>query len=442
MRIPTIAVVGRPNVGKSSYFNAVVGRRVAIVEPTPGVTRDRVSADIDCGGRVVQLMDTGGIGVVDEMALDADIENQIDLALHLADVVIFLVDGRDGVTPLDETVAEQLRKLKKPLILGANKIDHPSRENLAMEFYSLGLGDPIALSANEGLGVEEVLDAAVALLPEDAVVEPNEEQLPKIALVGKRNVGKSTLLNHLAGEERVIVSDIAGTTRDAVDVTLEFEGRRFIAIDTAGVMKKGKVGSSIDFYSQARTEGAIRRADVVLFLFDPTLDISQVDKKLAMQVSDACRPCVLVVNKWDLAQDSIKTGEFMDYLADRLPGLHFAPAVFISALEELNTSGLMDVAFDIAEQAGRRVGTGELNRVLEDAFARRRPGGKHGYKAKMFFGTQVETSPPTFVVFVNDPSLYPANYQRYVENRLREAFEFSEIPIRVFLRKRASMYHD
>lgn len=442
MRALTVAVVGRPNVGKSSYFNAVVGRRVAIVEPTPGVTRDRVCADVELGGRTFQLMDTGGIGVVDEAALDADIENQIDIALHLADVVIFLVDGRDGVTPLDERVAEQLRRLEKPLVLGVNKIDHPSREELALDFWALGLGEPSVVSANEGMGVEALLERAVELLPAAEEGETAEDSLPHIALVGKRNVGKSTLLNHLAGESRVIVSDVAGTTRDAIDVTLEFGGRRFVAIDTAGVMKKGKVNSSIEFYSQARTEAAIRRADVVLFLFDPTLEVSQVDKKIAMQLSDACRPCVLVVNKWDLARDSIATGEFMEYLADRLPGLHFAPVVFISALEELNTTGLLDVAFDLDQQARRRVGTGELNRVLEEAFARRRPGGKQGYKAKLFFGTQVETSPPTFVVFVNEPQLYPANYARYLENRLRDAFDFSEIPIRVFLRKRTSIYHD
>ncbi|MCB9834223.1 MAG: ribosome biogenesis GTPase Der [Planctomycetes bacterium] len=444
MSLPTIAIVGRPNVGKSSYLNAVVGRRVSIVEPTPGVTRDRVTVEVEHGDRRALLMDTGGIGVVDEMRLDQDIEHQIELALDIADVLIFVVDGREGVTPLDQRVARRLRKLEKPVILAANKLDHPGKDILAAEFYRLGMGEVVPLSAQEGIGVMDLLDRAFKLLPEpegmtDFGFDP---EVPRIALVGKRNVGKSTFINQVAGTERVIVSDIAGTTRDAVDVPVDYKGRRFIAIDTAGIMKKNRVGSSIDFYSQARSEAAIRRADIILFLIDPATDLSQVDKKIAMQVVEQGKPCVLVINKWDSAGERISTEEYMEYLELKLPGLHFAPVVFISAREGFNVDKAIDVAFDLHRQAQLRVGTGELNRVLEAAFERRRPGGKTGYKAKIFYGTQVDRSPPTFVVFVNDPSLFPGNYQRYVENRLREAFKFDEIPVQVFFRSRDSLYHD
>ncbi|MCA9319638.1 MAG: ribosome biogenesis GTPase Der [Planctomycetes bacterium] len=442
----TIAIVGRPNVGKSSYFNAVIGRRISIVEPTPGVTRDRISIAVEFEGRAFDLMDTGGIGIVDEAMLGQDIENQIEIAIHLADVIIFLVDGKEGITALDADVARRLRRLNKPLVLGVNKIDHPGKEALANEFYGLAMGEPVVVSALEGMGVMELLGRAKDLLPNDPKREESdaevEDRLIRIAFVGKRNVGKSTLLNQLSGGSRVIVSEIAGTTRDAVDVDVNFKGRRFTAIDTAGIMKKGKVSNSIDFYSQARTEAAIRRADVVLFLFDPTLDVSQVDKKIARQLADSARPCVLVVNKWDLARDQLQTGEFVEYLAARLPGLHFSPVVFTSALEGMNLDGAIDVAFDLHRQASIRVGTGELNRAIEAAVERRKPGGREGYKAKVFYATQVDHTPPTFIVFVNDPSLFPANYQRYIQNQLRDAFDFNEVPLNVFFRRRDSLYHD
>ncbi len=444
MSLPTIAIVGRPNVGKSSYLNAVVGRRISIVEPTPGVTRDRISVEVEHGDRRALLVDTGGIGVVDEMRLDEDIESQIEIALHLADVIIFVVDGREGVTPLDQKVSRRLRKLQKPVVLGVNKLDHPGKDILAAEFFRLGMGDPVAFSAQEGLGVMHLLDKAFKLLPEpegmaDFGFDP---EVPRIALVGKRNVGKSTFINKVAAADRVIVSDIAGTTRDAVDVPVEYKGRKFIAIDTAGIMKKNRVRNSVDFYSQARSEAAIRRADIVLFLIDPATDLSQVDKKIGMQVADQAKPCVLVVNKWDTAKERISTAEYMTYLEARLPGLHFAPVVFISALDGFNVDKAIDVAFDLHQQAQLRVSTGELNRVVEAAYERRRPGGKTGFKAKIYYATQVDRSPPTFVIFVNDPSLFPGNYQRYIENRLRDAFKFDEIPVQVFFRGRDSLYHD
>lgn len=444
MSLPTIAIVGRPNVGKSSYLNAAIGRRISIVEPTPGVTRDRVCVEIDCGDRTAILVDTGGIGVVDEERLDDDIENQIDIALHLADCLIFMVDAKAGLTPLDERVARRLRKMQKPMVLCANKIDHPGKEHLATDFLRLGLGEPIILSTKEQIGVQKTLEAAFALIDEEAIWgdEGIDPEIPRIAFVGKRNVGKSTILNLLAGEGRVIVSDIAGTTRDAVDVPVEYIGRKLVAIDTAGIMKKNRVKSSIEFYSQARSEAAIRRSDVVFFVIDPTTDISQVDKKIAMQIVETGRPCVIVVNKWDLAKDKIDTGSFAEYIEKKLPGLHFAPVVVVCASEGKRLEQAIDVGFDLFDQTTIRATTGELNRAVEAAFERKKPGGKYGYKAKIYFTTQVDRSPPTFVVFVNEPSLFPSNYRRYIENRLREKFEFEEIPVHVFFRRRNSRFHD
>jgi GTPase len=446
MSIPTIAIVGRPNVGKSSYLNAAARRRIAIVEPTPGVTRDRLIVDVEISGRPVRLMDTGGIGIVDEAALDEDIAYQIDMALELADAVIFLVDGRDGILPLDRKVAEKLRRLEKPLTLGVNKLDHPNQEDRAVEAWELGLGEPVPMSAQELINVhgilEDLLDRILEAEGEEAFEESEEEGPPKIAFVGKRNVGKSTLLNTIAGTQRVIVSDIAGTTRDAVDVEVEYEGLNFVAIDTAGIMKKSSIGSSIDFYSQVRSEAAIRRADVVLFLFDATTEVSQVDKKIAMQIIDEGRPCVLVANKWDLAEGNMSTEEYAEYLQARLPGLHFAPLVFTAALDKFNVKGAIEVAFDLHRQARIEVGTGELNRAIKEAFRRRKPGGKLGYRARVFYATQVRSVPPTIVIFVNNPELFPENYRRYFENYLRENFEFSEVPVQVRFRRRTSIYND
>jgi GTP-binding protein len=444
MSLPTIAIVGRPNVGKSSYLNAAIGRRISIVEATPGVTRDRVAVEIDCGDRTAILVDTGGIGVVDEVKLDDDIEGQIDIALNLADCLIFLVDAKVGITPLDQRVARLLRKLNKPIVFCANKIDHPGKNHMATEFLRLGLGEPLILSTKEEIGVQEALEQAFAKIEDysgwgDDGIDPD---IPRIAFVGKRNVGKSTILNLLAGEGRVIVSDIAGTTRDAVDVPVEYMGRKLVAIDTAGIMKKTKVKNSIDFYSQARSEAAIRRSNVVFFVLDPTTDISQVDKKISMQIIETGRPCVIVVNKWDLAKEKIDTGSFSEYIEKKLPGLHFAPVVVVSATEGKRLEHAIDVAFELHNQSSARVTTGELNRVIEKAFERKKPGGKYGYKAKIYFNTQVDRSPPTFVIFVNEPTLFPANYRRYIENRLREAFDFEEIPVHVFFRRRASRFHD
>lgn len=443
MNRPTVAIVGRPNVGKSSYMNAVARQRISIVQETPGVTRDRVTCEVYVKGKAVELVDTGGIGIVDEHRLDSHIERQIDIALETADAVIFLVDGQDGITALDTRVAEILRRLTKPIILGVNKLDHPKRETDATEFYSLGMGEPHPISAQEYIGVDDLLEQIITRLEESSPIEEvdDEDDTLRIAFVGKRNVGKSTVLNLLAKEERVIVSDIAGTTRDAVDQLIEIGDRKFIAIDTAGIMKKSSISSSIEFYSQSRTEQAIKRAHVVLFLLDAVKDISSVDKKLASIIVDETKPCVIVVNKWDLVRESMDTSDYLTYLEKKLHGLHFSPIAFVSALENFNVAGAISTAFDLHDQAQSRVGTGELNRLLEAAMRKRRPGGPRGYKARIYYGTQVGVSPPSFTIFVNDMKLFPANYGRYIINQLREEFDFGEIPVRIFFKRRKSLYH-
>jgi GTP-binding protein len=443
MKLPCIAIIGRPNVGKSSYMNAVAGRRVSIVEPTPGVTRDRVAVRVERMQRSFELIDTGGIGVNDEQRLDDHIERQINIALDLADVVIFLVDGRDGPTPLDQRVATILRKLDKPVVLGVNKIDSPSKDAAAYEFFILGLGDPLPISAQQGIGVFDLLDHAMALLPGEPV-EPdnNPDSLVKIAVVGKRNAGKSTFMNKLFGEERVIVSDIPGTTRDSVDVEVDFAGRRFILIDTAGMQRKARVKDSIEFYSQVRTYDAIKRADVSIFMIDALTDISIVDKKLGETILYEKKPCIIVVNKWDLAKGNMTTEDYAKYLADRLRGLHFAPITFISALEGSNLKSVINIAFDLARQSQTKVGTGELNRLLESAFEKRHPPGRSGHKAKIYYGTQVGTSPPEFRLFVNDTALFSDDYKRYLENEIRAKFDCGEVPILVTFWRRESRFHD
>lgn len=443
MKTPCIAIIGRPNVGKSSYMNAVAGRRVSIVEPTPGVTRDRVTVRLEHRQKIFDLIDTGGIGINDEQRLDDHIERQIKTALELADVIIFLVDGRDGVTPLDQRVAQTLRRLDKPVVLGVNKIDNPTKEVLAMDFYRLGFGEPTPLSAGQGISVTELLDRAVDLLP-DEEWEPDNSQddLVKVAVVGKRNAGKSTFLNKLAGAERVIVSDLPGTTRDAVDVEVEFAKRRFVLIDTAGLQRKAGVRDSIEFYSQVRTIDALKRADIIVFMIDAVTDISIVDKKLGESVVYERKPVVIFVNKWDLADGRMTTEEYSKYFAEKLPGLHFAPIVFGSAKDGKNLKAVIDVAFDLRKQAEIKVGTGELNRVIETAIEKRRPPGSDGHKAKIYYGTQVGTTPPAFRLFVNDAAYFTEDYRRYLENEIRAAFACAEVPVLVTIRRRESRFHD
>ncbi|HKE02017.1 MAG TPA: ribosome biogenesis GTPase Der [Planctomycetota bacterium] len=432
MPVPEIAIVGRPNVGKSTLLNALVGRRVSIVDATAGTTRDRVTARVVVGRRAFDAVDTGGIGIVDERDLALHVEAQIAIAIERATKIAFVVDAAEGVTPLDVEVARRLRRSKRTVVLVANKCEgKQARANLA-ELHSLGFGEPIPISAISGQGISGLADELANGL---AKAEPEGDPELRIAIVGKRNAGKSTFVNALAREERVIVNELAGTTRDAVDVAFEHAGRRFVAIDTAGLRRRKSISQSVEFFSMKRAEAAIDRADAVLLVYDCSTELSIVDKDLARACVERAKPTVVVANKWDLAEAKGLTLEsYRRYLAERLPNFSFAPVVATSAKDGERVFAAVDLAIDLHGQGGVRVSTADLNRVLEAAIDKQMPG--RGMIAKVFYGTQVAVHPPTFVLFVNEPKAFPPAYERYLHNRFREAFEFREIPIKIRLRKR------
>ena len=435
MSLPTVAIIGRPNVGKSSLLNSLARRRISIVDPRPGVTRDRVSAVIEHGDRFFDAVDTGGIGIIDSDQLESHVEAQISFALHRSDLIVFLVDVSDGIAPLDQAISRTLRGIDVPIVLAANKVDTEHQRPLAGEFNKLGFGEPLCISATHGLGRTGLLDRIVSLLPGDPEERPAEPVM-RLAIVGKRNAGKSTLVNALAGEERVIVSEVPGTTRDAVDVRFQKDGREFIAIDTAGVRKK-KHMQDIEFYSYTRATYSIRRADVVMLLIDSLVPVSEVDCKLARYISDQSKPVVIAVNKWDLARDLTATGEYADYLTKVIPELDYVPVAFMTARDGKNIDAAVDVATRMHKQALTRVGTGQLNAALEHVLALRGPSAKHGTRpVKIFYATQVGTAPPTIVFFCNDGSLVREDYRRFMENRLREMLPFDEVPMRLLFRNR------
>jgi GTP-binding protein len=434
MPLPIVVIVGRPNVGKSSLLNSLARERISIVDPRAGITRDRVSTIIDFSDRYFELVDTGGIGIIDDQHLEEHVEQQIQYAIARADVIVFLVDVADGVMPLDASVAELLRRVGKPVILAANKVDSPAREPEAGQFIRLGFGEPLCTSALHGYGREALLERVVqALGPGD---ERPEAPVMKLAIVGKRNAGKSTLVNSLAGEERMIVSEIPGTTRDAVDVQFERDGRQFVAIDTAGVRKRASM-RDVDFYSYTRALRSIRRADVVMLLIDATVPVAEVDLKLARAVLDEYKPVVITINKWDLAKDQATTGQFADYLTEVIQPLRYAPITFMTAKTGHNVQAAVDVAASLHKQAHTRVGTGKLNQALQTILEQRGPSAKHGTQpVKVYYATQVALAPPTVVFFCNNAGAVTENYRRYMENRLREYLPFKEIPIRLLFRTR------
>ena len=433
-----VAIVGRPNVGKSTLLNRMVGSRVSIVEPTAGVTRDRIAVPARLFGGVpehwVEVIDTGGIGIVDRDDLGPHVEEQIRGALGVAELILFVVDVRDGVTPLDEEVARRLRGIGLPVLLVVNKVEGAQLRWDVDEFLVLGVGEEsFAISAQNGEGLTELYEKIIELLPGTAFDErPVPAPVMKLAVVGRRNAGKSTLINTLAHEERMIVSEVPGTTRDAVDVIFEKGGRRFIAIDTAGIRKRSSIDDAIEFYSDARSHKGIRRADVVALLFDVSRAFSSIEKKLARYVVDRYKPVLLVANKWDLA-GGYQPEDFQRYIESQLPGLSYAPICFVSAKEGHGVDEMLGLAEELFEQSSRRVPTSELNRVLQRAVEARSPNSR-GYRANIKYATQAETSPPTFVLFVNDKRLFGKTYLRYLENRLREELEFQEIPVRIVLR--------
>ena len=438
MPLPIVAIVGRPNVGKSSLFNVFTGRRTSITESTPGVTRDRVTTVCELNETYCELVDTGGHGVVDRDDLSEHVERQIRFAIDQADLILFVVDGREGVTALDRSTADLLRRRCERVQLVANKVDEPHLDTQVGEFIRLGFGEAVTVSALHGHGRRELIDLVaerIAGIGDEEPVEP----VMKIALIGKRNAGKSTFVNALAGEQRVIVSEVPGTTRDSIDVRFERDGRTLVAIDTAGVRKKNKIADDIEFYAHTRAAASIHRADVILFLIDSTVPVGQVDKRLAHTVVASYKPCILVVNKWDLAKHRTATETYGNYLMEVLPQLDFAPVAFTSAQSGRNMDSTVDLASSLFKQSRTRVSTGTLNQALREALAKNTPSAKRGRKIpKFYYATQIATQPPTIVIFVNAASSVTQDYERFLLNRFRERLPFGEIPIRLIFRSRRS----
>lgn len=445
MTLPKVVIVGRPNVGKSSLLNWLAGRRIAIVDGVAGVTRDRVGALVQIGDednpRFFELIDTGGIGIVDRDDLGEDVERQIDTAMSEASLILFVVDIRDELMPLDEEVAQRLRYVKTPVILVMNKADYPEIDARGAEFYKLGRGKPIAVSTRENRNRKALLKLIEAMIPEGDEGKP-EEAVMKIAVVGRPNTGKSTFINTLARAERMIVSERPGTTRDSVDVQFELDGLPFLAIDTAGVRRKAKLRDNLDFYSIHRAERSIRRSDVTLMFLDPTQGITRLDKQLADYISKEYKPCVFVVNKWDLMMgdgegpSTSNMGRFAHVVQHAFRNMSYMPLAFITAKTGKNVKALLNLAQSVFKQANRRVGTGTLNRVLREAVAAHAPAMRENRAPRIYYATQVGTAPPTLVLFVNAPSLFDTTYQRYLLNTFHQRLPFRDVPIKLYLRAR------
>ncbi len=435
MALPVVAIIGRPNVGKSSLLNALAGKMISIVEPTAGVTRDRVSAIVENRERYFELIDTGGYGIVDSDELSEHVENQIQQAIASANLILFVVDVRDGIMPLDVEIAQLLRKTNLNVVLIANKADTSRLSAGAGEFSRLGFGQALCVSATNNINQTLITERILSELEHLPKEKPGKAVM-KIAVVGKRNAGKSTFINSIVGQERVIVSEIPGTTRDAIDVRFEKDGHTFLAIDTAGVRKKRKMGSNIEFYGYTRAVRSIRRADVVLFMIDSTLKISQVDKKLAYLIRDEYKACVLVINKWDLAKDFADTTDYEGYLTEVLPGLRYAPLAFTTATDGKNIQSVLDLASELFKQASAKIPTATLNKAIETLDERKVSGGrkKRGHP-KIYYGTQVASLPISLLLFVNRVDLFDENFRRFAVNKLREALGIEEVPIRLLLRK-------
>ncbi|MCC6573268.1 MAG: ribosome biogenesis GTPase Der [Planctomycetes bacterium] len=445
-RIPMVAIVGRPNVGKSSLFNRIARSRIAIEDPLPGTTRDRVSTLVrfHAAGieRVIELFDTAGIGVVDEARVEEHVHEQIQFGIAGADVVVFLTDAKSGPLALDRVAAEMLRRTGKPVVLVANKADADTQDELAGAFYELGLGEPLPVSAKQARNIGALMKAVAEKLPPRARAEKLERPELMLAIVGRRNAGKSSVVNTLAADNRVIVSEMEGTTRDSVDVRFEYNGKRFVAIDTAGVRRKSSLANSVEFYSQSRSFRAIRRAHVVVLLVDAREPVSKIERDLVEACLHEHKPVIIGVNKWDLTGGKITTDKFEKYFRRRLGKISYAPIVFMSAKTALNVFAMVDLAMELHAQAGTRVGTGELNRVINAAYEKHHPQPRKSKLGRLFYATQFQTYPPTIILFVNDPTLFPDNWRLYLQKQLQEHTPFAEVPINLILRARERVVLD
>lgn len=427
-RLPVVAIVGRQNVGKSSLLNAMAGRRISIVDPVPGVTRDRVSAVMAHKGRAFELVDTGGVGLERGDPFYEEVERQIERAIQEAEMVLFLVDVQAGLSPHDRQVASRFRD--KKVLLVANKADNTELEKGTADFYDLGFGEAFPVAAAHRRNVRELLDRLAEMLPP----VPMPERGLRIAVVGKRNVGKSTFVNALAGEERVIVSETPGTTRDAVDVTIERGGSRYVLVDTAGLRKRGKLEDSVELFSRARTEEAVGRADAVVLMLDVMEEVTEVDKRIAALVEERRKPCVVTLNKYDRVPSGKPPEEFANYVTRALPLLRYAPLSMIAAARGERVWEVVEICGELYAQAGMRIPTPEINRALDAAVRERSPAGRGPRAAKIYYATQKGVRPPRFVVFVNDARAFAPDYVRYLEGKLREYLPFREVPIVLELR--------
>ena len=436
---PVVAVVGRPNVGKSTFFNKVAGRRISIIEDTPGVTRDRIYVDAEWCGKEFTMIDTGGIEPAGNDVILSQMKSQAELAISMADVIVFMVNVREGMTAADRDVAAMLQKSGKPVLLAANKVDNPGEPPMEMyEFYKLGIGDPWPVSSIHGLGIGDLLDEIVKFFPEDAEQEEDSEII-HVAIVGKPNAGKSSLVNKILGENRVIVSDVAGTTRDAIDTLYERDGKKYMLIDTAGMRKRGKVNENVERYSVARALNAVDRADVCLIMVDAVEGVTEQDTKIAGYVHEAGKASIIVVNKWDLIEKETNTmKDFKNRVKEGFNFMMYAPSAFISAKTGQRVDSLFEMMDAAVEQNRKRISTGVLNDVLNDAVSAVQPPSDKGKRLKIYYVTQASVKPPTFVLFVNSGKLAHYSYIRYIENQFRARFGFEGTPIKFIIREKGA----